>query len=302
MQRAKNQHGVLLIIYLKLLGAALFWGGSFVAGRIVVQSVTPCTASFLRYVIASICLVLIVRRTEGGLPALSRRSLLSVILLGLTGIFAYNILFFVGLRTVPAGRAGAIVAATPVVIALCGMLFFKERLTWLKAGGILLAVTGALTVVSRGDYRSLVTDSVSSGDLCILGCAASWVIYSILGKQVMNVMSPLSAVTWSCIVGTVFLFVPAVIEGMFRSIIDIAPLGWAAIVYLGLCATVISFIWYYDGIKEIGLAKAGVFINFVPVFAIICGYIFLHESVGLPLIAGAACTITGAYLTNRKIA
>ena len=132
-------------------------------------------------------------------------------------------MFFVGLRTVPASRAGAMVAATPVIIALCGMLFFKERLTWLKAGGILLAVTGALTVVSRGNYRSLVTDSVSSGDLCILGCVASWVIYSIVGKQVMNVMSPLSAVTWSGIAGTVFLLVPAVIEGMFRSIIDIAP-------------------------------------------------------------------------------
>jgi drug/metabolite transporter (DMT)-like permease len=74
---------------------------------------------------------------------------------------------------------------------------------------------------------------------------------------------------------------------------------WSSLVYLGLGGTVIGFVWYYKGIQRIGAMRASVFINFVPVSAILLGHLVLGEAVGWPLALGALLVITGVYLTNR---
>ena len=67
----------------------------------------------------------------------------------------------------------------------------------------------------------------------------------------------------------------------------------------GVFATVIAFVIFNQGIREIGPVKTGLFINLVPIFAVILSVVFLHESVTISLITGAVLVITGVYLTNR---
>jgi drug/metabolite transporter (DMT)-like permease len=81
-------------IYLKLLLTAVIWGGTFIAGRIVAQSVGVYSAAFLRFVVATFCSMLLIYKTEGGLPKLKLLQVFWIILLGLSGVFAYNICFF----------------------------------------------------------------------------------------------------------------------------------------------------------------------------------------------------------------
>ncbi len=100
-------------VYVKLLLTALFWGGTFIAGRVIAGRVMPFSAAFLRFGIASVLLIMILRHREGGFPRLTGRAFLGVIALGLTGVFAYNVFFFNGLARIPAGRASLIVATTP---------------------------------------------------------------------------------------------------------------------------------------------------------------------------------------------
>ena len=69
---------------------------------------------------------------------------------------------------------------------------------------------------------------------------------------------------------------------------------------MGVFGTVISFVWYYKGVKKIGPVKAGLFINFVPVWAIIFAYLILKETLTPSLFSGAALVIGGVYLTNKK--
>jgi len=79
-----------MIIYLKQFLTAAFWGGTFIAGRIVAKGIDPYSAAFLRFTIAGIFLLTAIWIKEGKLPSLSKRQLLSVVCLGMTGIFAYN--------------------------------------------------------------------------------------------------------------------------------------------------------------------------------------------------------------------
>ncbi len=289
-----------MLVYIKLLLAAMFWGGTFTAGRIVSQHLPPFSAAFFRFLIATVCLVFLVRKMEGGLPRISKAQVTQVVLLGLTGVFAYNAFFFTGLQTVEAGRAAVIVATNPIFIALLATLLFKESLGSFKVMGIILSVSGAILAITRGHPFHLLSEVVTWGDVAIAGCVASWAAYSILGKYSMSILSPQAAVTYSCIAGTMALFFPAMHEGLPGFVLTAPPLVWLCLVYLGYFGTVLGFTWYYQAVKSIGPSRASVFINFVPLFAIIIGFIFLKEPVDPSLILGALMVSGGVYLANRR--
>ena len=289
-----------MIIYVKLLLTAIFWGGTFIAARVVAQNVGPFSASFLRFAIASIFLVFITIRMEGKIPRLKKHQILPVILLGLTGVFAYNVFFFSGLKTVTASRASIVIAMNPIFITIFAYTLFKEKLTRINVIGILLCVLGAIIVISKGNPVAMIQEGLGTGELYILGCVASWVLYSLIGKIAMKDMSPLAAVTYSCLVGDILLFLPACMEGMPGNIAVYSAVDWSGIFYLGFFGSVLGFTWYYQGIKKIGASKASVFINFVPISAVILACLILKEKLDLSLITGAIMVIGGAYLTNRK--
>ena len=288
-----------MVIYGKLVLTAIFWGGTFVAARIVAQHVAPYSASFLRFFTASLFLIGLIIMKEGRLPRLQRHQIIPAILLGMTGVFAYNVFFFLGMKTIAAGRASLIVATNPIFISLLSALFFRQRLDAKKAAGIFLCLTGAIIVISRGDPLSIFTGGVGWGDVYLLGCVASWVAYSLIGKVIMKDFSPLAAVTYSCLIGTAALLVPAFLEGLSGQIGGLYPADWIGILYLGFFGTVLGFFWYYEGILAIGPSRASVFINFVPVSGVFLGWLMLDEAVNLSLLAGAALVMAGVYLTNR---
>lgn len=288
-----------MVIYLKLFLAALFWGGTFVAARLIAQHVGPYSASFLRFFTASAFLIALLILKEGRVPRLQRNQAIPAVLLGMTGVFAYNVFFFLGMKTISASRASLITATSPVFITLLSALFFRERLDAGKAAGILVCLTGATIVISRGDFFSIFTGGVGWGEMYIFGCVASWAAYSLVGKVVMKDFSPLAAVTYSCLIGGAALFVPACLEDLPSLIGAISPGDWIGIVYLGFFGTVLGFFWYYEGIEKIGPSRASVFINFVPVSGVFFGWLILDETINLSLVVGAVLVLVGVTLTNR---
>jgi len=288
-----------MIIYIKLFLTAAFWGGTFIAGKVLAQNVGPFSASFLRFLTASFFLILITWKIEGRFPAIRKKQIFSVIFLGLTGVFAYNVFFFKGLRLIDAGRASIIIANNPIFITLLSMLIFRERLTLLKFAGVLISVTGAVIVISRGDINGIINGGLGLGEFFIFCCVASWVCYSLIGKAVMTDLSPLASVTYSAIIGTACLFIPAIFEGMLNDMRHYMVSEWISIFYLGFFGTVLGFVWYYEGIKKIGPTRASLFINFVPITAIILAFLILKEPITLSLFIGTIFVCSGVYLTNR---
>jgi drug/metabolite transporter (DMT)-like permease len=288
-----------MAIYGKLFLSAVFWGGTFVAARIVARHVGPFSASFLRFLVASLCLVALLRLKEGKFPRLARHQVIPAILLGMTGVLAYNVFFFLGMQTVDAGRASLIVATNPLFTGLLAALFFRESLTPAKGLGILLGLAGAAIVISRGNPLDLLAGGVGRGELYIAGTVASWVAYTLIGKVILKDFSPLAAVTYSCLIGAAALFPLALIEDLPVLIGGFYPEDWAGIAFLAIFGTVLGFCWYYQGIRAIGAARASLFINFVPVSGVFFGWLLLGEAVNLSLAAGAALILAGVYRTNR---
>jgi drug/metabolite transporter (DMT)-like permease len=287
-------------IYLKLVGSAVLWGGTWVAGRILGRYMGPFSAAFLRFALASAFLVFLTRRLEGQVPRLTRHNFPWLLLLAATGIFAYNALFFAGLRTVPAGRAALIVASIPAVVALCSGLFFKESFSPAKLGGIALSFCGVGLIVAGGDPAGLLHQGLSGGDLCIFGCVATWAAYTLAGKKAMERVAPYGAVTWSCLLGAGMLLPPALALGLAHDVAAAGPAAWGCLLFFGILATGFGFSWYYEGVKAIGPTKAGVFINLVPVTAVFLGWLLLGEPLAPSLALGGGMVLGGVWLTNRR--
>jgi drug/metabolite transporter (DMT)-like permease len=291
-----------LSVYLKLVLVALFWGGTFIAGRIVAPAVPHMIAAAGRFAVACLLLVLLAFKLEGGLPRLSRQQLLATFALGVSGIFIYNLCFLAALSRMPAGRTALFVALNPVVVALALALFFGERLGARKWSGIGIAFAGAAVIITRGDLGGALHDisqSFGSGEALMFCAISGWAAYTIIGRHALKGLSPIAATTYASLWGFALLAVGAAFEW---PALDIRAFSWqvlASILYLGVFGTVVGFIWYYEGVKAIGPARTAVFNNLVPVFGIAFGALLLGEPILTSMVVGGLLVILGVSLTNR---
>jgi drug/metabolite transporter (DMT)-like permease len=290
------------ITYLKLIFVALFWGGTFIAGHIVANEIPHMIAAAGRFLVASVLLLLLAWRMEGGLPKLNRQQIHATFGLGATGIFLYNICFFAALERMPAGRSALFVALNPIVTALALAMLFGEKLGIKKWLGIAIAFAGAAIVITRGDLAGAVKDisvSIGSGELFMFSGICAWAAYTILGRHALKGLSPIAATTYASLWGLLLLSIGAAAQMPQLELSHLTLPVLASIAYLGIFGTVIGFVWYYEGVKKIGPARTAVFNNLVPVFGIGFGALFLGEPVLASMVVGGLLVIGGVSLTNR---
>ena len=179
------------------------------------------------------------------------------------------------------------------------ILSSKEKLNLIKIIGIIISVTGAAIVISRGNLIEIVNGGLGRGELYLFICVLSWTAYSLIGKSLMTDYSPLVLVSFASAIGAVALFLPACFEGMMSALFHYSIIDWLCIFYLAIFGTVIGFVWYYEGVKKIGPVKASLFINFVPIWGVTLAFLILAEPVTLSLLIGTVLVVSGVYLTNK---
>lgn len=290
---------MIVTTYISLVVTMLFWGGTFIAGRILAGSVSPASAAFVRFVIATLALAVLTRMIHGRIPIPSRRQWLSLLLLGMTGIVSYNILFFIGMQNIEAGRASLIIALNPLAITVAAAIFLDEKLSFMQFGGILISLTGALFVISNGHPWSIFSGGFGIGEASILGCVASWTAYSLIGRNVLKTLSPLVSVFYSSLIGTLLLFPFALNNNLTTNILTYSIYDWASLTFLGLLGTAVGVSFYYRAIQKIGASRSSVFINLVPFFSILLSWLMLGEAMKFSVLSGGLLLLTGVYLTNR---
>ena len=295
----------LIATYSKLIVTAVIWGGTWVAARYAVQEVAPLGIAVWRFFFAATSLLALVAWQHGRLPGLSRRELLLVIGLGASGIFIYNLFFLYGMQHITAGRGALVVAATPVITLLAAAWLLKEGMTRIKALGSALACAGCLTVIGRGDPFALLRGEVSSADLMILGCAIMWSIYTLIGRLgtqslAQRNLGALVMTAYACCAGFLMLLAVALFDNPAQLTPDYSPLAWTAILFLGLLGTTLGFTWFAAAVQKIGAQRASIFINLVPVAAVLQGALLLGERLDFSALVGGMLVIAGVLLTQRS--
>jgi len=278
----------------------LVWGGTFTSARILGNQLDPAVSAFLRFLIASTILLLVLYYKEGGFPRVSKKQLLPILGMGLTGIAMYNLLFFYGLVHAEASRGSMITATNPLLTALGAAFLFRERFTLVRIVGFVICIVGVLLIISRGDLESLLTEGVGLGELAFIGCAFSWAAYTLIGRLMSSQLSSLAVIAYASSIGTVILFFAALNSNLMDAVSTLSMNTGLNLLYLAVLATVIGFVWFQEGVKQLGAAKAAVFIYFMPVSAVFWAYLILDEKLTCVLALGAALVISGIYLVNKK--
>lgn len=284
--------------YGKLVATALVWGATWIAGRIAVGEASPLAVASWRFLLATLVLGTLVVSREGW-PRWTRGEWLIVAALGASGIFLYNVCFLYGLQVIEAGRGALVVALTPAIIAVGDWLFCRASMSAAKASGIALAACGCVLVISNGDPRRLLTGDVGLGEWLIVACSLLWAVYTFIGRRGTRSLSPLAMTFGASLSGWLMLTVAALFQGSLFALQATTWHGWLAIVFLGVFGAALAFTWYAEAVQRIGPTRSAVFINLVPVSAVVLGARLLGERLGLPVLAGGALVIAGVLITNQ---
>lgn len=286
---------------LLLILATLLWGGNFVIGRAVSGDIPPITLAFLRWIVAFLVFFPIAyQRTKKEWSAL-RQHWGVVIVLALTGVAAFNTLVYIGLHYTTSINASLMNSSTPIIIYILSFIFLKERLTKIQLLGTLLSLAGVLFIISGGSVQSLFSFSFNKGDLIVLVAVVCWSVYSLLIKKYAGKLPGYSTFLVTIVIGAIMLLPFAVYEQLTTSqaiVWNASTMG--AIIYVGIIASIVAFLSWNTGVVSLGANKAGIYLNFIPLFATIFAVLFLNEQLLLAQVIGGIAVIAGVFISTMK--
>ena len=304
--------------WLEATFAVVVWGGTFIATKVALRELAPASVVWLRFAIGVAVLALAVLfRRQLRLP--TRRELAYFTLLGFIGITFHQWLQSTGLVTSQASTTAWIVATIPVFMAILGWIFLRERLNWRQIGGIALAALGVLLVVSQGDLRAITQGGFGApGDFLILISAPNWAVFSILSRKGLQRYPAAWMMFYVMLVGWLLSTLPWLIEagrqangrwawqgwGTIQAAwADFGRLswqGWLAITILGLLASGLAYIAWYDALKAISAAQVGVLLYLEPLVAVVVAWLVLAEVVRWAALLGGGVILFGVWLVQRR--
>lgn len=281
--------------------AVSFWGASFIATKVALLEVSPATVVWLRFLIGSLILgITMFLRRQAGVPHI--RDLAYFALLGFIGITFHQWLQSTGLVTALASTTAWIVATTPIFMALLGWLILKEKLSWSTVLGISLAFVGVLLVVSAGEFHSIsLGDFGTPGDFLILISAANWAVFSILSRRGLQVHPVIRMIFYVMAIGWIFSSIPFVVNSGPTELASLSPRGWSAIAFLGIFASGLAYIFWFDALHILPSAQVGAFLYFEPIVAMIAAGMILSEPLKLASLLGGLIILIGVWLVNRSM-
>ncbi len=277
---------------------SLVWAGSFVAVRMTVKEISPVDLGFLRFLVATpfMVLILLLSKKETRLPA---KELLSLSVLGLTGVTLLYIFQFIGIEYTTASTSAVLINTNVIFIVLLSATFLKEKFPLRKSAGIALSFVGILVVI----FAQMTNESIAFSNVFLIGCifiilsAFCWAIYSIVGKRLLDKYDPFTVTTYAFVLGTIF-FLPVVLPNITDVIQGVSFNGWMAILYLALICSVFGYVAWYYALSRLEAGRAAVFLNLIPLFTIVISF-FTGEIPTFIFLIGAILIIYGVYQAQK---
>ena len=283
--------------YLLILLAIIFWGTSFVATKTVLQEIKPVTIIILRLVLASVLLTIIALSTKRKF-SVNLKSHGWIFVLALVAVFHLWIQV-TGLQFTTAANTGWIIGTAPVFMAILGFTFYKEKITPLQFGGILVALAGLLLLIGKGDITNIGLIE-NKGDLLVLGSAFTWGVYSMVNKKISLSYSPLMTILYLFLMMAVIIIPFNLNSETINSVINLSPVSWMWILFLGIFCSGVAYVIWAQALRDMESAKVGAFLYFEPLVTVIAAWIYLNEEITLLMIFSGMLITAGVFIVNKE--
>ena len=284
--------------------ATILWGVNFHFAKIMLKESNFIEAGFWRYILGVGALIIF---SLNSLPKLEtlKAHWWKLLLVGLIGLFGFNLFFFLALQYTSPLNAALIVSLNPIVTIILSHFILKTPITQLQLLGALVALCGALILLTQGDVEVLAAMRFAKGDLIMLVAITMFSLYHVwtnkYGKGIDNRQFTL-ATNAVCLVG----FVIAALFTTIKTPTSYSQTFWLATIGNGVLATAVAYLLWNKGVAYIGADKAALYMNIVPFTASVAALFFdvqlhtYHLVSGITIIAGIVITQPSYYAGYLK--
>lgn len=282
-------------VYVFALLAMVFWGMSFIWTSIVFEYYDPIATIFLRLLISSAFLFLILF-ISGPFQKIRKKHFLLFLASAIFNPFFYFIGENFGLKYSSASVSAVIIATIPLFTPLAAWYMIKEKVSVMNIAGIIISFLGILIMLIKPD---LSFSANPTGIAFLLFAVISAVIYSVLLKKLTQSYSPLNIIAWQNLIG-VFLFLPFFLIMDLNNFLSVAvdTRLLSALFSLAIFASSMAYVLFAVTLKHIGVNRTNVYSNLIPVITAVGSYYILDEVFNTGKIVGIIIVISGVILTQ----
>jgi len=281
--------------YVYIILSMLFWGMSFIWSKIALEEYDPITVIFFRLVLSAAVLTLIVKASKNT-EKIAKEDRKWFLLLALAEPFFYFLGENFGLQYVSPAVTSAIIATIPLVTPLVAFLFLKERIDKFTITGIIISFSGIIYMLVN---RDLSLNASMKGIALLFLAVFSAVTYTFFIRKLANKYKALTILLWQNIIGAVY-FLPFFMVFDFSKVLSIQPtIGTImAIVQLSIFASGFAFWLFIIVVAKLGMVKANIFTNLIPVFTAVFAYFIIRELITWQKVIGIILVITGIVISQ----
>ncbi len=279
----------------------LFWGSTYLAIDIAVQTIPPALMCAVRFSIAGIVMLAVCAATGRRIfyPA---RQLAMAATVGLLLLMGGNLTLSYAELTVSSGLAALIIAITPLwFLVLDSLLLGDHHISGRGKAGLLLGILGLVVLV----WPQLKAGSMGHREfwasISLIAGSFAWALGSVLSKRWQSGMDVFSATGWQIVAAGAGNFVFAL---LFEDITHVkwTARGLGAVSYLVVCGSWVGYTAYIWLLEHVPTSKVSTYAYVNPVVAVFLGWLILHEHVDRFILAGSAIVVLSVILvTSAKV-
>jgi len=287
------------MLNLRLVFVALVWGVNFSVIKFAIADFHPLGFTVIRFALAALFLSLVM--IAGREPfAIERQDRFAVIRLGFLGITLYNILFVYGLKLTTAANSALLISLSPLFGALISAAGGKEPLTVRIGAGLMLATAGVALVIGGHHGELSFSSSDVAGDLLTLCATLTWALYTITAKPLLAKYSAIKVTAYSFASGSVLLL-PVSFKGLInQGWSSVSALSWTAMAFSSFIAAGVAYVFWYQGVKDIGVTRTMVYHYLMPFAALLFAAFALDEQITVLQCIGGTGILSGVYLVQTN--
>jgi drug/metabolite transporter (DMT)-like permease len=280
----------------------LFWGSTYLAIDIAVQTIPPALMCGVRFSIAGVVMLAVCAAT-GRRVWYSARQIALAAVVGILLLMGGNLTLSWAELSVPSGLAALIIAITPLwFLVLDSLLLGHHRISQRGKAGLALGIAG-LFVLFWPELHS--TSTLGRRELwasiALIGGSFLWALGSVLSKRWQSGMDIFSATGWQVTAAGAANFMWAIAAGDF-SRVTWTPRGLGAVLYLVVCGSWIGYTAYIWLLEHVPTSKVSTYAYVNPVVAVFLGWLILHERVDRFIVMGSVIVVLSVILvTSAKV-
>ena len=285
------------LAFASALGAAFFWSFSFIWFKIAYLGYGPITVVIFRLAISAV-LISIIAGVLRKLQMPTKQDIWLFVLMSFFEPFLYFIGESYGLMHISSTVAAVIVATIPLLSPVAVWFFYREKVRWMNAAGLLFSFIGVGLVVLNGSFQF---DASPIGVGLEFMAVIAAISYSIVLRNLAGRYNTLTIIAWQNVIG-VIMFLPLWLSFEFNDFTTrpFHAQAFRAIVFLAVFASTLGFVFFTQAIRRLGVNRSNTFINLIPVFVAILSFFILKENLGVQQITGIVIVVAGLFLAQLK--